>query len=99
MAPLSNEVWIGILFSYVLVNIILFFINRFSFYEHYSHNANDVATRQKCSVHNALFCYCDGFTDHGVPHSIASKTKLIVKCISIRFLMRNLYLVLNGGKL
>lgn len=90
LAPFSMAVWIGILFSYILVTIILFIIDRFSSYERYSLKSSGVATRQKCSVYNALFCCCDFFNDQGIPYSIASKTKLLVKPISIMFLMKNL---------
>jgi hypothetical protein len=79
MAPLSKEVWIGIIVSYVLVNIILFLINRFSSYEWNVENENDVIPRNKFSAHNALFFSCAGFMYQRVPRSIAGRSKAILK--------------------
>ena len=65
MAPFSIEVWIGIIVSYVLVNIILFIINRFSSYERQIENENNMNPRNKF--------LCVGFMHQSVPNSIAGR--------------------------
>ncbi len=89
MAPLSKEVWIGIIVSYVLVNIILFFINRFSSYECYVENENDVIPRNKFS--------CAGFMYPGGPNSIAGKSKAILNLTSTLFSVLVLSAESNDG--
>ena len=81
MAPLSLEVWIGIGISYLLVNIILFFINRLLSHNSHSDNDNDVVKRQKYPTCNVLCFCCAGFTYQNAPHSLAGRSKLIVKPI------------------
>ncbi len=66
MAPLSTEIWICVIVSYLLVSAILFFVSRSSSYEWYFENETDVVPRNKFSIHNALFFSFAAFMHQGV---------------------------------
>ena len=55
MAPLSKEIWICVIVSYLFVSGILFLVSRFSSYEWYFENESDINPRNKFSIHNSLF--------------------------------------------
>jgi ABC-type amino acid transport substrate-binding protein len=66
MAPLSAEIWICVIISYLLVSAILFFVSRSSSYEWYFENESDVIPRNKFSIQNALFFSFAAFMHQGV---------------------------------
>ncbi|CAF3474996.1 unnamed protein product [Rotaria socialis] len=66
MAPLSKEIWICVIISYLLVSAILFFVSRSSSYEWYFENESDVVPRNKFSMQNALFFSFAAFMHQGV---------------------------------
>lgn len=66
MAPLSKEIWICVIISYLLVSAILFFVSRSSSYEWYFENESDVVPRNKFSMQNALFFAFAAFMHQGV---------------------------------
>jgi hypothetical protein len=66
MAPLSKEIWICVIISYLLVSAILFFVSRSSSYEWYFENESDVVPRNKFSIQNALFFSFAAFMHQGV---------------------------------
>ncbi len=66
MAPLSTEIWICVIISYLLVSAILFFVSRSSSYEWYFENESDVIPRNKFSIQNALFFSFAAFMHQGV---------------------------------
>ncbi|CAF1580447.1 unnamed protein product [Rotaria sp. Silwood1] len=55
MTPLSKEIWICVIVSYLLVSAILFLVSSSSFYEWYFENESDLISRNKFSMQNALF--------------------------------------------
>jgi ABC-type amino acid transport substrate-binding protein len=80
MAPLSKEIWICVIISYLLVSAILFFVSRSSSYEWYFENESDVLPRNKFSVENALFFSFAAFMHQGVdllPRSISGLNEFI----------------------
>ncbi|CAF1192912.1 unnamed protein product [Adineta ricciae] len=66
MAPLSKEIWICVIVSYLFVSAILFFVSRTSSYEWYFENETDVVPRNKFSMQNALFFSFAAFMHQGV---------------------------------
>ncbi|CAF1086821.1 unnamed protein product [Adineta steineri] len=66
MAPLSKEIWICVIVSYLLVSAILFFVSRTSSYEWYFENESDDVPRNKFSMQNALFFAFAAFMHQGV---------------------------------
>jgi ionotropic glutamate receptor len=66
MAPLSKEIWICVIISYLLVNVILFFVSRSSSYEWYFENETDLIPKNKFSMENALFFSFAAFMHQGV---------------------------------
>jgi ABC-type amino acid transport substrate-binding protein len=78
MAPLSREIWICVIVSYILVSAILFFVSRSSSYEWYFENESDIIPRNKFSMQNALFFSFAAFMHQGVdllPRSISGLIK------------------------
>ncbi|CAF0824550.1 unnamed protein product [Didymodactylos carnosus] len=76
MAPLSKEIWICVILSYVFVSGILFFVSRFSSYEWYFENENDIVPQNKFTIHNSLFFSFAAFMHQGVdllPRSISGR--------------------------
>ncbi|CAF0889980.1 unnamed protein product [Adineta steineri] len=76
MDPLSKEIWICVIISYLLVSIILFLVSRFSSYEWYFENESDVQPRNKFSIQNSLFFSFAAFMHQGVdllPRSISGR--------------------------
>lgn len=78
MAPLSKNIWICVIISYLLVSAILFFVSRSSSYEWYFENESDVIPRNKFTIANALFFSFAAFMHQGVdllPRSIPGKIR------------------------
>ncbi|CAF2599544.1 unnamed protein product [Rotaria sp. Silwood2] len=76
MDPLSTQIWICVIVSYLFVSGILFFISRFSPYEWYFENESDLVPRNKFSLHNALFFSFAAFMHQGVdllPRSMSGR--------------------------
>ena len=74
MDPLSKEIWICVILSYLLVSGILFFVSRFSSYEWYFENQTDLEPKNKFSLDNSLFFSFAAFMHQGVdllPRSIS----------------------------
>ncbi len=81
MAPLSKEIWICVIISYLLVSAILFFVSRSSSYEWYFENESDVVPRNKFSIQNALFFSFAAFMHQGVdllPRSMSGWMKFFI---------------------
>jgi ABC-type amino acid transport substrate-binding protein len=81
MDPLSKEIWICVVVSYLLVSAILFLVSRFSPYEWYFERESDVNPRNKFSMHNSLFFSFATFTHQTVdllPRSISGLMKFFV---------------------
>ena len=77
MDPLSKEIWVCVIISYLLVSTILFFVSRFSSYEWYFENESDVQPLNKFTMHNSLFFAFAAFMHQGVdllPRSISGET-------------------------
>ena len=77
MAPLSKEIWICVIISYLLVSAILFLVSRSSSYEWYFENESDVIPRNKFSMQNALFFSFAAFMHQGVdllPRSVSGQS-------------------------
>ncbi len=66
MDPLSIEIWMCVILSYVLVSVILYFVSRFSSYEWYFENESDINPRNKFSMNNACFFSFAAFMHQGV---------------------------------
>jgi glutamate receptor, ionotropic, invertebrate len=66
MAPLSKEIWICVIISYLLVSAILFLVSRSSSYEWYFENESDIIPRNKFSIENSLFFAFAAFMHQGV---------------------------------
>ena len=66
MAPLSKEIWICVILSYLLVSTMLFFVSRSSPYEWYFENESDVIPQNKFSIGNSLFFSFAAFMHQGV---------------------------------
>jgi ABC-type amino acid transport substrate-binding protein len=80
MAPLSTEIWICVIISYLLVSIILFLVSRFSSYEWYFENESDATPQNKFSKRNSLFFSFAAFMHQGVdllPRSISGWFKFL----------------------
>ena len=78
MAPLSKEIWICVIISYLLVSIILFVVSRSSSYEWYFENESDVIPRNKFSIQNSLFFSFAAFMHQGVdllPRSLSGESR------------------------
>lgn len=78
MDPLSKEIWLCVIVSYLFVSGILFFVSRFSSYEWYFEKESDGVPRNKFSIHNALFFSFAAFMHQGVdllPRSISGLMK------------------------
>lgn len=76
MAPLSKNIWICVIISYLFVSAMLFFVSRSSPYEWYFENESDIIPRNKFSISNALFFSFAAFMHQGVdllPRSIPGK--------------------------
>ncbi|CAF1049286.1 unnamed protein product [Rotaria sp. Silwood1] len=76
MDPLSKQIWMWVIVSYLFVSGILFLISRFSSYEWYFENEWDLIPRNKFSLHNALFFSFAAFMHQGVdllPRSISGR--------------------------
>ncbi|CAK9188974.1 unnamed protein product, partial [Sphagnum troendelagicum] len=76
MAPLSTEIWLCVIVSYLSVSAILFFVSRLSSYEWYFENEADMVPRNKFSIRNALFFSFAAFMHQGVdllPRSISGR--------------------------
>jgi ABC-type amino acid transport substrate-binding protein len=92
MNPLSREIWICVIISYILVSAILYFVSRFSSYEWYYENETDMNPRNKFSMYNALFFSFAAFMHQSVdllPRSISGWLQflfLFFVCLSIRFI-------------
>jgi ABC-type amino acid transport substrate-binding protein len=74
MDPLSKEIWICVIISFILVSAILYSVSRFSSYEWYFENETDINPRNKFSMYNALFFSFAAFMHQGVdllPRSIS----------------------------
>ena len=88
MAPLSKEIWICVIVSYLLVSAILYFVSRSSSYEWYFENESDVIPRNKFSMQNALFFSFAALVHQGVdllPRSFSGLIKILFIQI-IRFI-------------
>lgn len=66
MDPLSKGIWICVIISYILVSAILYCVSRFSSYEWYFENENDINPRNKFSMYNALFFSFSSFMHQSV---------------------------------
>jgi hypothetical protein len=78
MDPLSKEIWICVIISYLLVSGILFFVSRFSSYEWYFEHESDFHPQNKFTIHNSLFFSFAAFMHQGVdllPRSISGSMK------------------------
>jgi len=78
MAPLSTEIWICVIISYLCVSAILYFVSRSSSYEWYFENENDIVPKNKFSIHNSLFFSFAAFMHQGVdllPRSMPGKSQ------------------------
>ncbi|CAF3643389.1 unnamed protein product [Rotaria socialis] len=76
MDPLSKEIWMCVIVSYLFVSGILFFVSRSSSYEWYFENESDLVPRNKFSLENALFFSFAAFMHQGVdllPRSISGR--------------------------
>jgi len=76
MDPLSTEIWICVIISYIFVSAILYCVSRFSSYEWYFENETDIKPRNKFSWFNALFFSFAAFMHQGVdllPRSISGR--------------------------
>lgn len=81
MDPLSKEIWICVIISYLLVSAILFVVSRFSSYEWYFENERDYKPKNKFSLQNALFFSFAAFMHQGVD--------LLPRSVSGSFLINN----------
>ena len=80
MAPLSKEIWICVIISYLFVSAMLFLVSRSSSYEWYFENESDIIPRNKFSIANALFFSFAAFMHQGVdllPRSISGSMKFL----------------------
>ncbi|UJR27160.1 hypothetical protein I4U23_008458 [Adineta vaga] len=76
MDPLSTEIWICVILSYLLISLILFLVSRFSAYEWYFENESDARPRNKFSLQNSLFFSFAAFMHQGVdllPRSMSGR--------------------------
>ena len=87
MNPLSKEVWICIIVSYIVVGIVLFLVNRLSVHEYYAENVNRLIPRYEFSVYNALLFWFGGNMRHSVSHSMSGRPKEI---LTLRFFLGRL---------
>jgi ABC-type amino acid transport substrate-binding protein len=80
MDPLSIEIWMCVILSYVLVSVILYFVSRFSSYEWYFENESDINPRNKFSMNNACFFSFAAFMHQGVdllPRSMSGSMEFL----------------------
>ncbi|CAF1218392.1 unnamed protein product [Adineta ricciae] len=76
MDPLSTEIWLCVILSYLVISIILFIVSRFSSYEWYFENETDTRPRNKFSLQNSLFFSFAAFMHQGVdllPRSMSGR--------------------------
>ena len=76
MDPLSKEIWICVIISYLFVGAILFAVSRCSAYEWYFENESDDQAQNKFNLHNSLFFSFAAFMHQGVdllPRSVSGR--------------------------
>ena len=85
MEPLSKEIWICVIVSYLFVSAILFFVSRFSSYEWYFENGSTDRPQNKFPMYNALFFSFATFMRQGVdllPRSISGLIECVLSLLS-----------------
>jgi ABC-type amino acid transport substrate-binding protein len=84
MDPLSKEIWICVIISYILVSAILYCVSRFSSYEWYFENEKDINPRNKFTMYNALFFSFAAFMHQSVdllPRSMSGLFEIFFFCL------------------
>lgn len=79
MDPLSTEIWLCVILSYLVISLMLFIVSRFSSYEWYFENETDTRPRNKFSLQNSLFFSFAAFMHQGVdllPRSMSGRFPL-----------------------
>lgn len=74
MDPLSKEIWICVILSYLMVSFILFVVSRTSSYEWYFEDMKNPRPKNKFTLHNSLFFMFAAFMHQGVdllPRSVS----------------------------
>jgi len=66
MTPLSNEIWMCVIFAYIGVTVILFLVSRFSPYEWSMEIGERIQLSNKFSILNTLFFALAAFMQQGV---------------------------------